>query len=193
MILYGLDKLLSEDYAPLKGKRIGLITNHTGVDTCLRSNIDLLHHHPYYQLVALYGPEHGVSGGAAAGEHVDSYIDSRTGLPAHSLYGASQKPSTEMLAGIEALVFDILDCGSRYYTFAYTMAYTMQAAAECGIPYIVLDRPNPANGLRVEGNILKPGYESFVGLYPIPMRHGLTVGELASLFNAEFEIGRAHV
>lgn len=189
MIMYGLDRLINEGYAPLKGKRIGLITNHTGVDAHLRSNIDLLNKHPDYQLVALYGPEHGVRGSAAAGEHVDTYTDPRTGLPVYSLYGASRRPSAEMLAGVEVLVFDILDCGCRYYTFPYTMAYTMQAAAHHGIPYVVLDRPNPANGVQVEGNILKHGFESFVGLYPIPMRHGLTIGELARLFNAEFGIG----
>ena len=189
MVHCGLDRLLSEGYAPLQGKRIGLITNHTGVDACLRSNIDLLHHHPDYKLVALYGPEHGVRGSAAAGEHVDSYTDLRTGLPVYSLYGASRRPSREALDGVTALVFDILDCGSRYYTFPYTMVYTMQAAAEHGIPYIVLDRPNPLNGIRVEGNVLRPGFESFVGLYPIPMRHGMTVGELARLFNEEFGIG----
>ena len=188
MVHCGLDRLLSEGYLPLQGKRIGLITNHAGVDACLRSNIDLLHHHPDYNLVALYGPEHGVRGSAAAGEHVDSSIDLRTGLPVYSLYGASRRPSREALGGIEALVFDILDCGSRYYTFPYTMAYTMQAAAEHGIPYIVLDRPNPLSGIRVEGNVLRRGFESFVGLYPIPMRHGMTIGELAGLFNAEFGI-----
>ncbi len=189
MVMYGLDRLINEGYEPLKGKRIGLITNHTGVDAQLRSNIDLLHNHPDYHLVALYGPEHGVRGSAAAGEHVATYTDPRTGLPVYSLYGSSKRPSAEMLAGVEVLVFDILDCGCRYYTFPYTMAYTMQAAAEHGIPYVVLDRPNPANGIQVEGNVLQPGFESFVGLYSIPMRHGLTIGELAKFFNAEFGIG----
>ncbi len=188
MVRYGLDRLLAEGYPPLEDKRIGLITNNTGVDKQLRSNIDLLHQHPGYQLAALYGPEHGVRGNAAAGEHVESYNDTRTGLRVFSLYGKSQRPTPTMLDGVDALVFDILDCGCRYYTFPYTMAYTMQAAAEHGIPYIVLDRPNPATGTRIEGNILKPGFESFVGLYPIPMRHGLTIGELALLFNAEFGI-----
>ena len=189
MVQYGLDRLLAEGHPGLKGKRIGLITNHTGIDVRLRSNIDLLHQHPDFNLVALFGPEHGVRGNAAAGEHVDSYTDARTGLPVYSLYGDSRRPSSESLADIEALVFDILDCGCRYYTFVYTMAYTMQAAAAHGISYFVLDRPNPITGMQVEGNVLKMGFESFVGYYPIPMRHGLTVGELAKLFNDEFGIG----
>lgn len=189
MVRYGLDRLLCEGLPLLQGKRIGLITNHTGVDQRLRSNIDLLYHHPDFQLAALYGPEHGVRGSAAAGEHVVSYTDPRTGLPVYSLYGETQRPSAEVLEGVDALIFDIADCGSRYYTYPNTMAYCMQAAAEKGIPFVVLDRPNPANGLRVEGNILQPGFESLVGLYPIPMRHGLTIGELAKLFNEEYGIG----
>jgi uncharacterized protein YbbC (DUF1343 family) len=189
MVLCGLDRLLDQGLPLLKGRRIGLVTNHTGVDRQLRSNVDLLHRHPDYHLAALFGPEHGVRGNAAAGERVKSCIDARTGLPVHSLFGDTQRPRAEMLEHLDAMLFDIMDCGSRYYTYPYTMAYTMQAAAEKGIPYVVLDRPNPINGLRVEGNVLQPGFESFAGLYPIAMRHGLTIGELAGMFNVEFGIG----
>ena len=179
----GVEVLLEERLALLKGSRVGLITNHTGVDSQLRSTVDLLHQHPAIELVALYGPEHGIRGAAAAGEHVASDRDPVTGLPVFSLYGASKKPSPDMLEGVDALVYDIQDIGVRYYTYPYTLAYCMEAAKENGIAVVVLDRPNPIGGEVVEGNLLDPAFKSFVGLYPLPVRHGMTIGELARWFN----------
>jgi len=173
----------------LKGKRVGLITNPTGVNSALISSIDLLHQAPGIELTALYGPEHGVRGDAQAGDKVDSYIDEKTGLPVYSLYGDTRKPTPEMLKNVDVLLFDIQDVGTRFYTYIYTMAYAMEAAKENGIPFIVLDRPNPQSGLKVEGPVLDPNYSSFVGMYPIPLKHGMTAGELAKLFNDEFNIG----
>ncbi|MGG0836945.1 DUF1343 domain-containing protein [Bacillus paralicheniformis] len=173
----------------LKGKRVGLITNPTGVNSALISSIDLLHQAPGIELTALYGPEHGVRGDAQAGDKVDSYVDEKTGLPVYSLYGDTRKPTPEMLKNVDVLLFDIQDVGTRFYTYMYTMAYAMEAAKENGIPFIVLDRPNPQNGLKVEGPVLDSDYSSFVGMYPIPLKHGMTAGELAKLFNDEFNIG----
>jgi uncharacterized protein YbbC (DUF1343 family) len=141
------------------------------------------------KLVALFSPEHGIRGTAAPGEKVASGVDERTGLPIHSLYGETRKPTPEMLRGLDALVFDIQDIGARPYTYIYTMALGMEAAAEQKIPFVVLDRPNPINGTAVEGNLLEPAFATFVGRYPIPVRHGMTAGELAQLFNREFGIG----
>ncbi|HET7658735.1 MAG TPA: DUF1343 domain-containing protein, partial [Bacillales bacterium] len=135
------------------------------------------------------GPEHGVRGGHQAGDYVPYYIDKETGLPVYSLYGPTRKPTPEMLKNVDVLVFDIQDVGTRYYTYIYTMAYAMQAAAENNIPFIVLDRPNPIGGTKVQGPVLDPAYSSFVGMYPIALRHGMTVGELAKYFNKEFQIG----
>ncbi|HEX6631017.1 MAG TPA: DUF1343 domain-containing protein [Gemmatimonadaceae bacterium] len=185
----GVDMLADSLPAVLRRKRVGLITNQTGRASDGRSTIDVLAADSRLQLVALFGPEHGIRGAAAPGEHVDDTRDARTGLPVHSLYGATRKPTPEMLRGIEALVFDIQDVGSRTYTYVYTMALAMQAAREQGIPIVVLDRPNPITGRIVEGNILDTAYASFVGMYPIPVRHGMTVGELARLFNDAFGIG----
>lgn len=185
----GLDVLFSEDLDKIKGKNVGLITNPTGVDRDLKSIVDLFHNHEDFNLVALYGPEHGVRGDAQAGSYVEFYIDERTELPVYSLYGSTRKPTPEMLEGVDVLVFDIQDAGARFYTYIYTMAYAMEAAAENDIEIIVLDRPNPLGGTKVEGPVLEPKYSSFVGMYPIPLRHGMTVGELALLFNKEFDIG----
>jgi uncharacterized protein YbbC (DUF1343 family) len=168
------------------GKRVGLITNATGVNSNLQSTIDVLKEKT--NLVALYAPEHGVRGNFTAGAKVDTYIDTKTGLPVYSLYGATKKPTPEMLQDVDVLVFDIQDVGARAYTYIYTMAYAMQSCSELGKTFVVLDRPNPVGGEIVEGNVLKPGFESFIGMYPIPIRHGLTVGELAKLFNEEFGI-----
>ncbi|MGE0911716.1 exo-beta-N-acetylmuramidase NamZ family protein [Bacillus atrophaeus] len=184
----GIDILLSDYKKQLKGKKIGLITNPTGVNSSLKSSVDVLSQDPDIQLTTLYGPEHGVRGDAQAGDEVASYIDEKTGLPVYSLYGKTKKPTPEMLKNVDVLVFDIQDVGTRYYTYIYTMAYAMEAAKENGIPFIVLDRPNPQGGQQVEGPVLEPGYSSFVGLYPIPLKHGMTIGELALLFNKEFEI-----
>lgn len=185
----GVEVLLAAPPAALLGKRIGLVTNQTGVDRSRTSTIDRLAAAPGMKLVALFSPEHGIRGAAAPGEHVASGTDPRTGLPIHSLYGETRKPTAEMMRGIEALVFDIQDVGARPYTYVYTLALTMQAAAEAHVPYFVLDRPNPIGGTVVEGNLLDTAYASFVGMYPIPVRHGMTVGELARLYNREFGIG----
>jgi uncharacterized protein YbbC (DUF1343 family) len=185
----GIDVLLAGDLAPLRGKRIGLITNHTGKNAAGESTIDLLHRAPGLRLVALFSPEHGIRGAAEAGERVASGRDEATGLPIHSLYGETRKPTPAMLEGVDLLVFDIQDIGTRYYTYVWTMALALQAAAEQGLEFVVLDRPNPLGGVAVQGNLLEPAQASFVGLYPVPMRHGLTAGELARLLNGEYGIG----
>jgi uncharacterized protein YbbC (DUF1343 family) len=185
----GVEALADSAPAVLRGKRVGLITNHTGLTADGRSTIDVLAGHPDVTLVALFGPEHGIRGAAEAGEKVASGVDEKTGLPVHSLYGETHKPTPAMMQGIDALVFDIQDVGARPYTYVYTMARGMQAAAEHGVPFVVLDRANPINGTVVEGGILQPGFTSGVGLYAIPERHGMTAGELAQLFNGEFGIG----
>ncbi len=183
----GVDRLM-ENPEILKGKRVGLITNPTGINAERTSIVDLFDQSDDFELTALYGPEHGVRGDAQAGSTVSSYIDDVTGLPVYSLYGTTKKPTPEMLQDVDVLVFDIQDVGTRYYTYIYTMAYAMEAAAENGIPFVVLDRPNPQGGLRVDGPVLDPDYSSFIGLYPIPLKHGMTVGELARLFNTEYQI-----
>lgn len=185
----GIEVLLKEEKNVLSGKKVGLITNPTGIDSKLTSIVDLLHDDPDINLTALFGPEHGVRGDAQAGASVEYYIDEKTGLPVYSLYGKTKKPTPEMLKDVEVLVFDIQDVGTRYYTYIYTMAYAMEAAKENGIPFIVLDRPNPQGGESVDGPVLELEFSSFVGLYPIPLKHGMTVGELATLFNKEFKIG----
>ncbi|NPC90722.1 DUF1343 domain-containing protein [Bacillus sp. WMMC1349] len=182
-------EMLMNNKRLLTNKRIGLITNPTGVDSHLTSSIDLLHQDPHIKLAALFGPEHGVRGDTQAGDQVDSYIDEKTGLPVYSLYGKTKKPTGEMLQHIDVLLFDIQDVGTRFYTYIYTMAYAMEAAKENNIPFVVLDRPNPQSGKKVEGPVLDPDYSSFVGRYPIPLVHGMTTGELAKLFNREFKIG----
>jgi uncharacterized protein YbbC (DUF1343 family) len=207
----GVDVLFEQRLDLIRGKRVGLITNPTGVDRSLNSIIDRFRTTAGVNLVALYGPEHGVRGNAQAGEYVSFYLDEQLQLPVFSLYGQSQKPPAdmltnideymrtydtqhagktverEMLQSVEVMVFDLQDVGTRIYTYVATMAYAMQAAAEARIPFIVLDRPNPINGVTMEGPILEfPEHSSFIGLYPIPLRHAMTVGELAQLFNATF-------
>lgn len=184
----GIEVLLADSIHLVGGLRAGLVTNHTGIDRQGVSTIDLLHRDERVELVALYSPEHGIRGEAEAGELVESGVDPRTGLPVHSLYGSIRKPTPEMLEGVEVLLFDIQDIGARYYTYVYTMALAMEAAGEAGIPFVVLDRPNPIGGIEVQGNVLDPAFASFVGMYPIPMRHGMTPGELALLFRAEFGV-----
>lgn len=169
-----------------RGKRVGLITNATGVDSRLNSSVGILA--AKVRLVALFAPEHGLRGNAVAGASVPHERDASTGLPIYSLHGATRKPTAEMLKDIDVLAFDIQDIGARSYTYIYTMAYAMQSARENGKTFVVFDRPNPVGGDKVEGGILKPAHSSFIGLYPIPIRHGLTVGELARLFNEEFGI-----
>ncbi|MFN2746326.1 DUF1343 domain-containing protein [Bacillus sp. z60-18] len=182
-------EVLIEKKRFLKGKKVGLITNPTGVNAELTSSIDLLYQDRDIELTALFGPEHGVRGDAQAGDEVESYIDEKTGLPVYSLYGDTKKPTPEMLKNVDVLLFDIQDVGTRFYTYIYTMAYAMEAAKENDIPFIVLDRPNPQSGTKVEGPVLDPDYSSFIGRYPIPLIHGMTAGELAKLFNREFDIG----
>ncbi|HPD43284.1 MAG TPA: DUF1343 domain-containing protein [Dysgonamonadaceae bacterium] len=182
----GIEMLKETNFEVLKGKRIGLITNPTGVDNQLKSTIDILHEASSVQLVALYGPEHGVRGDVYAGDKVDTFVDSNTGLPVYSLYGKTRKPSTEMIANIDALVYDIQDIGTRSYTYISTMYLAMQAAAENGIEFIVLDRPNPLTGTKVEGCLTEDNFISFVSQLKIPYIYGLTCGELAKLINEEF-------
>lgn len=181
----GIDVLRDHQFDLLKGKRVGLVTNPTGITADLETTVDVLANAPGVQLVALYGPEHGVRGDNDAGKYVESYLDKQTGLPVYSLYGRTRKPSKEMLQGVDVLVYDIQDIGLRSYTYISTMGLVMQAAAENGIPFIVLDRPDPLTGIRVEGPMLEPKYKSFVGAYPIPYVYGMTVGELAQMINGE--------
>ncbi len=181
----GLEVFLAEGLPGLTGKRVGLITNHTGVDSRFRGTVDLLHDDERIELAALFGPEHGVRGAAQAGVEVGGAVDERTGLPIHSLYGETRTPTAEMLAGLEVLVYDIQDPGVRYATYESTLFNAQQAAASVGLTVVVLDRPNPLTGSGVEGNVLDPAFTSFVGTHPLVTRHGLTVGELARLFAAE--------
>jgi uncharacterized protein YbbC (DUF1343 family) len=173
----------------VRGKRLGLIANPSSVDTRLRHAVDVLHEHPDIQLDILFGPEHGLRGFAQDQIELEDEVDAQTGLPVVSLYGPCRTPTSEMLRGLDALVFDIQDIGSRYYTYIWTMAHAMEACAREDVEMIVCDRPNPLGGNMVEGNLIEDGFTSFVGLYPIPNRHGMTVGELAGLFNETFEIG----
>lgn len=170
-----------------EGKRVGLITNPTGINSNFESTIHVLHEKT--NLVALYSPEHGVRGNIQAGEKMDSYIDEETNVVVHSLYGKTKKPTKEMMDEIDIMCIDIQDAGSRFYTFIYTMAYAMMACKEHNKKFVVFDRPNPAGCEIVEGNILDLNYRSFVGYYPIVQRHGMTICELAEMFNKEFEIG----
>ena len=181
----GIDMLKENDFRPLKGKRVGLITNPTGVDRNLQSTIDILFEADSVELVSLFAPEHGVRGDVHAGDKIDTFTDPNTGVPVYSLYGATRKPTAEMLEGIDVLVYDIQDIGCRSYTYISTMYLAMQAAAENNIAFVVLDRPNPVGGLKVEGNIVEDGFISFVSQLKIPYLYGLTCGELALMINKE--------
>jgi uncharacterized protein YbbC (DUF1343 family) len=207
----GIEAFLENYLGLVEGKRVGLITNPTGVNSHRETNIDLFYANSKINLVALYGPEHGVRGNAPAGEYVPFTMDEKYNLPVFSLYGQSMKPEAEtshdidehmrsfdiskigkapensMIENLDVMIFDMQDVGTRIYTYIATMAYCMQASAEFGIDFIVLDRPNPINGLDMEGPLLEyPEFSSFVGLYPIPVRHGMTVGELSNFFNHNF-------
>ncbi len=181
----GIDVLKEKNFDLLKGKKVGLITNPTGVDINLKSTIDILHESKEVNLVALYGPEHGVRGDYAAGDYVDFYTDATTNLPVYSLYGKTRKPTPEMLKDIDVLVYDIQDNGCRSYTYISTMGVAMAAAAENNKEFIVLDRPNPLTGNKVEGNLVEEGFETFVSQFKIPYVYGLTCGELAKYLNEE--------
>jgi uncharacterized protein YbbC (DUF1343 family) len=181
----GIEVLRERGFDIVKGKAVGLITNPTGVDHRLTSTIDILFQAPGVKLAALFGPEHGVRGDYAAGDEVESYTDAATGVPVYSLYGKTWKPTPEMLKGIDILVYDIQDIGCRSYTYISTMGLAMDAAAERGIPFVVLDRPNPLGGLRIEGNIVEQGYTSFVSHFAVPYVYGLTCGELARFLNGQ--------
>ncbi|MBI5632784.1 MAG: DUF1343 domain-containing protein [Nitrospirae bacterium] len=191
-VMTGIDVLSAENFLPLKGLRVGLITNHTGLDAKGQRTIDLLRSAPGLKLTALFSPEHGLTG--TVDQRVNSTTDPGTGLPVYSLYGSVRRPTEEMLKDLDALVFDIQDAGVRFYTYISTMGYAMEAAAKKGIDFYVLDRPNPLNASVVEGPVLDRDLLSFTGYFPLPLRHGMTVGELAEMFNAENMIGaKLHV
>lgn len=182
----GIDVLEAQKFAPLRGKNIGLITNHTGVDSQDRTTSELLSRAPGVHLVALFSPEHGLAGRGDG--KISSYKDPSTGLPVFSLYGETNRPTDQMLAGIDTLVFDLQDAGVRFYTYTTTLAYCLEEAAKRNMAFFVLDRPNPINGEIVEGPMLDPDKTSFTAYYPLPVRYGLTIGELAQFLNAENHI-----
>jgi len=183
----GLDVLEAQKFAPLRGKRVGLITNHTGLDSQGRSTVDILSHAPGIQLIALFSPEHGLAG--RNDEKVPSTKDPSTGLPVYSLYGDTRRPTDEMLKGIDALVFDVQDAGVRFYSYTITMGYLMEEAAKRKIAFFVLDRPNLLGGEIIEGPMLDADKTNFKAYFPLPVRYALTIGELAQLFNTENHIG----
>jgi len=186
-VMAGIDVLESEAFAPLRGRHVGLVTNHTGRSRSGATTIDLLARARDVTLVALFSPEHGIRG--QADEKVSSSRDEQTGLPIHSLYGDTRRPTESMLAGVDTLVVDLQDIGARFYTYMTTMAYVMEEAARRGLPVMVLDRPNPIDGIDVEGPMLDRSAIGFTGYLPMPVRHGMTIGELARLFNGENRIG----
>lgn len=178
----GIDVLRESNFEALRGKRVGLVVNPASVDSRLNSTVDVLHQAPEVNLVALFGPEHGIYGDVYAGDRVEDDRDPRTGLPVYSLYGETRKPTPEMLENIDVLVFDLQDVGSRSYTYIGTMEYCMEACAEEGKEFMVLDRPNPLGGERIEGSgVVDESFESFVSALPVPYVHGMTMGELAKM------------
>ncbi len=186
----GLEVLLDDPQAILEGARVGLICHPASVDHRFRHAADLFHAHPDINLTTLFGPQHGIWGQTQDDMiEWEGFADAHTSLPVYSLYGEHRTPTPAMLTDCDVLVVDLQDVGTRIYTFIYTMALAMQAAREAGKRVVVLDRPNPINGVQMDGNLLEPGHESFVGMYPLPTRHGMTIGELARMFNDEFGIG----
>ena len=184
-VIPGIEVLLTERLDLIRGKRVGLVTNHTGIDRQRHHDIDLLRSSPGVKLVALFSPEHGIRGQAQAGETVTNTKDAASGLPIYSLYGQVTRPTPEMLSGVDVLMYDIQDLGVRFYTYISTMRECMEAAASNGIPFIVLDRPDPLGGEVIEGGPLDPRFSSFVGAFEIPIRYGLTPGELARYYSEE--------
>lgn len=187
-VLTGLDVLLRDGHPALENKRIGLITNHTAVTRDLQSIIDVLHADERFDVVMLFGPEHGVRGNAQAGEHVDDGLDAATGIPAISLYGKNRVPTEEQMSELDVLLFDIQDAGARHYTYMSTMVNIMRAAAPLNKPVVVLDRPNPITGLHSEGKVLEADLTSGVGIHPMPTRHALTMGEIGLLVAADTDL-----
>lgn len=184
---FGIEVLLSRERKRIEGKRLGLVTNTTGVDYSLRSTIDLLYKDPDFHLQALFAPEHGIRGNVDEGKSIDFSIDEKTGLPVYSLYGKDRRPSAHILKELDLMIVDLQDIGSRYYTYIYTMAEVIEACGEAGIPVLILDRPNPIAGNRVEGNFYQlKGFSPFRDKLPLPNRHGLTIGEIALLFVHEY-------
>jgi uncharacterized protein YbbC (DUF1343 family) len=183
----GIDVLEEQNFAPLRGKHVGLITNQTGVDSQGRRTIDVLAHADGVKLVAIFSPEHGLNGKANAA--VENSTDSETGITVYSLFGKTQKPTDQMLQGIDALVIDIQDAGVRFYTYITTMGYAMEAASKLDIPFFVLDRPDPQGGEKIVGPMLDRERISFVGYFPMPLMYAMTLGELANMFNAENQTG----
>lgn len=181
----GAEILIEKHLDLIKGKKIGIVTNHTGILPDGRHIVDVLNEIEGVKIVALFGPEHGIRGEVPDGKSISHGVDTKTGIPVFSLYGEVKKPTEEMLKDIDVLIFDIQDVGARFYTYISTMSYCMEACAEMGKKFIVLDRPNPIRGVYVDGPILEPRFKSFVGLHPIPVAHGMTVGELAKMFNDE--------
>ena len=186
----GIEVLRDNGFASLQGKRVGLITNPTGVDNNLVSTVDILANAPGVKLVGLYAPEHGVRGDVHAGDKVDGSVDKATGVPVYSIYGKTLKPTPEMLKDVDVLIYDIQDNGCRSYTFISTMGKAMEACAEQGKKFMVLDRPNPISGNKIEGNLVEDSCYSFVSQFPIPYIYGLTPGELARYLNEEGLIGK---
>src|SRR4051812_3168188 len=189
-VLTGIDVLESQDFAILKGKRVGVLTNQTGVDSAGRRTIDLLAHAPGVQLTAIFSPEHGVTGELDT-THVGNSRDAATGIPVYSVYGGrdpGRRPPLDVLKELDAIVFDLQDAGVRFYTYETTLGYFLEAAAKTGTQIIVLDRPNPITGSLIQGPLSQPGRENFTNYGPIPVRHGMTLGELAQMFNAEHNL-----
>lgn len=182
-VFLGIDVLAGQQFAPLKGKQVGLITNQTGVDSRNRSTVDLLAEAPGVNVIALFSPEHGIHGTQEHGQAIGDAIDWKGRFPVYSLYGATRQPTQEMLNAIDVLVFDMQDVGARFYTYLSTMGLAMEAAAKRRIPFMVLDRPNPLGGAIVEGQVLDPRIRHFTAYYGVPVRHGLTAGELAQWYN----------
>ena len=188
-LVIGADRLLSEYFHLIKGKRIGLVTNESGVLSNGTPLVDTLANLKDVKLTALFGPEHGVRSDAPAGQSVENSVDAKTGIKVYSLYGANKKPSAEMLKNVDILIYDIQDVGARFYTFISTLFYIVQSGAENHIPVIILDRPNPINGINVEGPIRTEDEASFVGIAPLPIMPGMTIGELAKIYAGEHFIG----